>query len=573
MGSSQLGHGGLCVVMLPAGPEGDRILDVVRTWTGNWLLTPALWVRAEDVPLEAVGPPEIHARIVGRSPTGGSAEADVELFWALGERHHPRVRLLALQMKQDADLQEETAKAITQLDSYLKQAMPLDPEQDPTRNREMGDFFTEFLRINLIVDAAEMEGVDPHTVFRYDWDANVVASPEDRSEPYSSDAPPLEPVEMNAPGTPVAPGLIPRTDRYFGWVVAQLATAAGLWSGINETIYDLMKGKAGKAHEMCIVQRVVVRGIITDGLAIDLAQTALVAAETEDEERVRLLQMALQEHGVESIADADVAERVATLVDEVLKGFRSEGVGYQEFGNIPKYEPPEESIWRALRRYFSKGWKATTRIPAVLADLVLQRASDRLTVAEGETIVSGPLTWNAGVPRIDDGIFQLPEVAAPSSSGLRTSPQLWRDLQELLFAAVDGNPHITVGQELLTSRNSGKRVVFPTRTNILPDPDGAWVLDERSSLRLEGGNTLEWLDQQRAEQSLTTLAESHDARRTQLDALQLELREADKVHDGHLERLLDLEFQLKDAQLQEQDYRTWLDELLNVRQEEAGADA
>jgi len=573
MASNDFGEGGLCVVLLPAGPEGDRILDVVRTWTGNWLLTPALWVRAEDVPLQSSGPPEIHARIVGRSPDGGSAEADVELFWTLGARHHPRVRLVALQMKQEVELQGETTRAISQLDNYLKQAMPLDPEQDPTRNRDVGDFFTEFLRLNLIVDAAEMEGVDPDTVFRYDWDANVVASPEDRSEPYASDAPPLEPVDMKFGGAPLVAGLIPRTDRYFGWVVAQLATAAGLWSGINETIYDLMKGKEGKAHEMCIVQRVVVRGIITDGLAIDLAQTVLVAAETEDEERVRLLQMALQEHGVEAIADADVSKRVEALVDEVLKGFRSEGVGYKEFGDIPKYESPQESIWLALRRYLSKGWKATSRVPSVLIDLVLQRASDRLTVAEGETIVSSSLTWNAGVPRIDDGIFQLPEAAAPSSSGLRTSPQLWRDLQELLFASVDGNPNIAVGQELLTSPNSGKRVVFPTRTNVLPDPDGTWELDERSGLRLEGGNTLEWLDRQRAEQSLSTLVESHDTRRTQIEAVQGELREAENIHDDHVERLLDLEFQLKDAQIEEQDYESWLDELLTVRQEEAGADA
>jgi len=567
-----LGHGGLCVVVLPAGPEGDRILDVVRIWTGNWLLTPAIWVRAEDVPLGEPGPPEIPARVVGRSSMGGFAEANVELFWALGERHHSRVRLLALQMKQDPALQEQTAQSITQLDRYLIQAMPLDPEKDPTRDRNEGDFFTEFLRINLIVDAAEMDGVRPDSVFRYDWDANVVASPEDRSEPYASDAPPLEPIDMNRPGTPIAPGLIPRTDRYFGWVVAQLATAAGLWSGINETIYDLMKGSSGKAHEMCIVQRVVVRGIITDGLAIDLAQSALTAAETEDEERVRQMQTALQEHGVESISDADVAERVGSLVDDVLKGFRSEGVGYQEFGLIPAYTPGQESIWRALRRYFSKGWRATVRIPAVLADLVLQRASDRLTVADGDTIVSGPLTWNAGVPRVDDGIFKLPDVAAPTSSGLRTSPQLWRDLQELLFAAVDGNPNITVGQDLLTSRNSGKRVVFPTRTNILPDPEGSWDLDERSGLRLEGGNRLDWLDHERAERSLKTLAESHDARRAQLTAIHLELREAEKSHDEQAEKLLDLEFHLNDAQLQEQDYMTWLDEIVMVTQEGESSD-
>jgi len=572
MSATGLGIGGLSIVVLPAGPEGDRILDVVRVWTGNWLLTPAIWVRAEDVPVNSVGPPEIAARVIGRAETGGSAEAEIELFWTLGERHHARVRLLAIQMKQEHELQVQTAEAITQLDRYLSQAMPLDPERDPTRSHDEGDVFTEFLRINLIVDAAEMEGVHPDFVFRYDWDANVVASPEDRSEPYSSDSPPLEPVDMSASAEPIAPGLVPRTDRYFGWVLAQAATAIGLWSGVNETIYDLMRGSSGKAHEMCIVQRVVVRGIITDGLAIDLATSALGVAETEDEERVRQMQVALQEHGIESIADVDVRERVAILVDEVLKGFKSEGVGYREFGPIPAYEAPKESIWRAVRRIVSKGARASVRIPAVIADLMLQRVGDRLTVADGESIVSGPLTWNAGVPRVDDGLFRVPSTPAPSSSGLRTSPQLWRDLHELLFAAVDGNPNASVGLDLLTSPKSGQRVVFPTRTNVLPNPDGNWMLDERSGMRLEGGNMLTWLEQERAEKALGTLAEAHDRRSDQLTAVRVELRDAKDSLDQLNEELLDIEFQLRDAEAQEKDYLLWLEEILVAKQEESSSD-
>ena len=552
----------VCIVVLPSGQEGERILDVVRIWTGNWLLSPALWVRAEDVPVESETPPEIPARMVGRSPSGGFAEAEVELFWTLGERHHSRVRLMAVQMKQEPRLQKTTTRAISHLDRYLLQAMPLDPEKDPLRDREEGDVFTEFLRINLIVDAAEMEGVSADSVFRYDWDANVVASPEDRSEPYASDAPPIEPRLDGAPPVRAVPGVVARSDRYFGWVVAHLATAAGLWSGLSESIYALMGGRSGKSHEMCIVQRVTVRGIVTDGLAVELAQLAMHAAESESEEQVRMLQTALQEHGLEAIADADVPQRVSLLVDEVLQGFKSEGFGYRDFGSIPPFVPVEETIWRALGRYFTKGWNATTRIPAILVDLLLQRASSKLTVAEGSTIVSGPLTWNAGIPRVDDGVFQIPEAAPPSAAGMRAAPQLWRDLNALLFAAVDGNPNVTVGLHLLSSSVSGLRVVFPTRNAVLPNPDDSWSLDVKAGVRLDGGDELGWLDEARAERVLTSLAQAHDTRRDQLVAMRARLLAARQRHDAQLEKLKDMEFEAQEINLQVREYEAWLSEVI-----------
>lgn len=551
----------VCIVILPSGPEGERILDVARIWTGNWLLSPALWVRSEDVPVDSKTPPEIPARILGRSPSGGFAEALVELFWTLGERHHSRVRLIALQMKQDSELQDATSRSISHLDRYLLQAMPLDPEKDPLRDREEGDVFTEFLRINLIVDAAEMDGVRADSVFRYDWDANVVASPEDRSEPYASDAPPIEPKFDGTNAAGAVPGVVARSDRYFGWVVAHVATTAGLWSGLSESIYALMGGRSGKAHEMCIVQRVTVRGIVTDGLAVELAQMALSAAESENEEQVRMLQTALQDHGIEAIADSDVPQRVSLLVDEVLQGFRSEGFGYREFGSIPDFSPTQETIWRALGRYFTKGWRATSRVPAILVDLLLQRASAKLTVEEGSTVVSGPLTWNAGIPRIDDGVFRIPPAAPPSAAGMRAAPQLWRDLNALLFAAVDGNPSIAVGHGLLSSSVSGLRVVFPTRTAVLPDPDDSWQLDPKAGVRLEGGDQLGWLDQARAERSLKVLAEAHDGRKNQLAVTRSELLKAREHQDAQCEKLMDIEFEIEEIDSRIGEYETWLDEV------------
>jgi len=38
------------VIVLPAGPEGKGLLEVARRWTSTWMLSSALWVRAEDVP-------------------------------------------------------------------------------------------------------------------------------------------------------------------------------------------------------------------------------------------------------------------------------------------------------------------------------------------------------------------------------------------------------------------------------------------------------------------------------------------------------------------------------------------
>jgi hypothetical protein len=141
------------------------------------------------------------------------------------------------------------------------------------------------------------------------------------------------------------------------------------------------------------------------------------------------------------------------------------------------------------------------------------------------------------------------------------APNLWRDLNALLFAAIDGNPNLTHGSALLTSPISGQRVIFPTRTDILPSPEQSWSLDPDAGVRLDGSAQLNWLDQARAEKTLKVLAETHDARRDQLAKARGELSQARKTQDIQNEKLFDLEFEMKEVLEQVNEYEAWLHEL------------
>lgn len=567
MGAGEFGDESVTVVLVPSGIEGDRLLELARIWTGSWLLSPGIWVRADDVPVGGELPPEIPAVVIGRAREGGPGEARVELFWKLGERFRPRVRLVAVRMKQDSQGLQNTAVAIHEIDRYLTRALPLNSTWDSShRDGEIG---TDFRRINLIVDAAEVSGLHSGMVFEYGWDINLVASPEDRAEPFGPDSPPIAPERGLHWDLSQYDPVLNRAARYYGWVLGHVATAGGLWAGLDDSIYDERLG-GGTSHELCIVQRVVVRGVLTDGLAIDLAISAMEAPLRSGEQEARALQDALQAHGIEALPDALVPERVEELVNASLAGFRSEGFGYLPPPEVAQWTPVKESIGKAILRVIRVGWRASLRIPAILYSLVLQRASDKLNVAEGETQVDSALTWDAGLPKIGQEVFRIPEVSKPSVTGLRASPELWRDMKAILLSAVDGSETSADASALLKSSKTGKSVVFPSRTDLLPDPDASWTPDPRASIRLPDGPVIGWLDYQRAENAFAQVDRDYAQRQRELDAARAKAAASEREVDRVSLSLADLDYEIGERELELEEVTTWLNEVRYALNEEDG---
>lgn len=516
--------GSLSVIVLPAGEAGDGLLAVARQWTAAWLLSPAIWIRAEDVPGASEGPPEVRGLVLGRDNDGLPAEAEIEVFWKLGQQHRPLVRLLAVRMIQPEADRMITQQAIARLDQYLERALPTE-----LVGADKDGIKTELLRLNLIIDAAERSGLDPDHVFQASWNANIVASPEDRSSPASPDSPPIHPRTLLDLEDEVVPGVKRRAARYYGWALAHVATAAGLWSGLPKSAYDLMPPRPSVAHRMCLVQRVAVRGVLTDGLAITLAEEAMEVATDKTEASRRLTQMAMQtEHGVLTFSDAEVPDRSRAMVELVLEGFRGEGFGYRPFADPGPYVRPTTSLGSRLRLLLSLGTRATISIPRFMVQLVVRRASSKLTIEDGDAVVVAEPTWNGGLPTVDDGIFTAPAVPPPTLVGLRSSPQVWRDLRDLVLASLDAKPGITIGEVQLKNESTGDRMVFPSRTDVLPDPDESWMGRELDVIDAPDLPTIGWMDEEVAESTLTRLDALYDVRLPHLYRLRSEFQAADR---------------------------------------------
>ena len=558
----EFGSEAISVIVLPAGPEGQGILEVARRWTATWMLAPALWVRAEDVPAESDGPPEIKALVLGRGPFGGEDEVEVELFWKLGERFRPRVRLIAVRMLQATADDAITANAVNLIDSYLDRALPTRLPQNIEQNPDA--LATEFLRLNLIVDAAEVTGIDASSVFKAEWQANIVASPEDRSTPFSPDAPPIHPRKFRNSEFASVGETQARAARYYGWAMAHIASVAGIWTGLTQSIYDLMPARPTVAHSMCIVQRICVRGVVTDGLAINLAADAMQVALEDSDEASRQVQAALSTHGIETIPDQEVNARVEQLVDITLSGFRNQGFGYRNFEDPGPYRVPKVSLGKRLKEIFKLGGQATIRSPKFVASLVLQRLSRSLTVEEGDAIVESLSTWNPGLPTIDDNAFTVPSVTLTLKTGMKSNPQVWRDLRDMLFASLDGNQAHDVAASILSGSVSGEKMVFPSKTDVLPDPRNPWKHDALQRVDAPPFPEIDWMDSATAKKTLEELGQLYDDRAPQLhqmrqavDVERQELSEATREFERLGRQLGSRESELVEAQ-------EWLEEMQEI---------
>jgi len=532
------GSDAVSVIVLPAGPEGKGLLEVARRWTSTWMLSSALWVRAEDVPNKGDGPPEIPALVLGRGPFGGEDEVKVELFWKLGEKFRPRVRLVAIRMLQSTEDDRVTAHAIDLIDSYLDRALPTRIDRNVEESPDA--LATEFLRLNLIVDAAEVSGMNAQSVFKGAWQANIVASPEDRSTPFAPDAPPIHPRRFVGQKHESIGDTKARADRYYGWALAHVASVAGIWSGLSESVYDMMPAKPAVAHSMCLVQRICVRGVVTDGLAISLASDAMHLTLSDSDEAERQVQNALSLHKIETIPDSETNSRALAMVELTLTGFKDQGFGYRDFDDPGPYKKPEAPLGKRIKLFFRLGGRATIKAPAFLASLVLQRLSRTLTVEDGDAIVESASTWNPGLPTIDDSVFDVPSAVLITRSGMKSSPQVWRDLRDLIFSSLDASSTHEIGEKLLIGSVSSERMVFPAKADVIPDPRGTWTHAALTRVDATPFPEIGWMEAKTAKDTLRELTNLYEARiplthqiRKQLEDQKVEV----SVASRHVERM------------------------------------
>ncbi|GAA1984329.1 hypothetical protein [Microbacterium pumilum] len=450
------------IVLLPSGTQGDAIVALAGEWTKMGLLGHALWVMPEQVDDAQVGPPRIRAVVLGVGHDLEVAAIEVDLFEALARESLSVVRLVKLRSAVPSRELDAVQDAITErVREYVRKSMPM---LNPAAT--ILDQPTELHHATLICAPTEFQLRQ-----RVDWASGeygvvVVASPEDRSSPWSGDA------------------FVRENERFVGFTLTHVASVAGLWNGVSTGSFELFH-REESGHQSVWISRVFVNAVLTESLGRRTAAKVLESA-AKPESLLVDPSMNRPPDGTTFIPD----KLVDGYVDDMARGAMSLDDSALSFRE-PKFDPDPGKvrigIWRQLGRFFSFAGEKLVRMPYWSWRWVTSRTSRRLTRAlhtdEGAMIVGVQLDeifdlrdrmLLTEAERIAEA-EQAARAQAHASAGIahvRTTPRLWARLRELVFGSLDGSADLS---DLGFAPVEGSTPIFGRVSDVLALPDDPWT--------------------------------------------------------------------------------------------------
>ena len=455
----------MSVILLPSGEQGEALLALAGEWTRMGLLGPALWVRPENVRRARSGPPRIGATILVLDREHRLTAVDVDLFESLARESLALVRLVKLRSAVPSrEVDAEQDEIAEQVGEYLVKAMPM---AVPTVS--IADQPTDLSRLTLICAPTEFQLQQ-----RVDWAASeygtvVVASPEDRSTPWSGDA------------------FVRDNDRFVGFALMHLASVAGLWNGAGVGSFELVQREAS-SHQSVWVSRVFLNAVITEALGRRTAAQVLDLASRADSLLID------PSAGSPPTGTAFIEDSlVPGYVEQMVSASMSLDQGALSFHPIEEERQPGRArigIGEQLRRFGSFSVDKLASMPRWTWRWITSRTGRALTRQlqsdDGTHIVGQDYDTvldarDAQLIARRDAIFDAEKAARAAMAapvgvgGVRTTPRLWARLRELVFGSLDGSSDLT---ELGFVKIEEKVPVFGRVSDVFPDPDDVWTIEE-----------------------------------------------------------------------------------------------
>jgi hypothetical protein len=527
---------GLTVVLLPAGERGLSLLELARDWTVLKLLRPSVWVRPEEVTTFAGEPPRVKAHILGSSTTNELEEVEVDLFEQLARQGLTGTRLLVVRpLAESAQFDSEQDHAVEVLAPYLKNSIPQVPTSAVTTTDQI-----PFLLINLLVGPTEhvTEWAEQVVSPKHPFNAHIVASPEDRSSPFSGDAF----VRYDNAG-----------GRFAGFAMMHIATIAGFWQGLPRGGYELIRETAWEGNR-AYVSRVFASAILTDGLIQRACARVLERAASADAERTALT-VDVNVNDTYAITEDANDQWIDFLIGQAF-ALRDGTLDYHPAIAVDAPSKTEFTLWRQFADFARFSADKLARVPAVMW-LALYRRVARLSNAtlQGGDKGAAYVDERLDKPDVRDlellrrydqiaeekGRADRALVSPVLASATRTPPELWSDLRKLVFAFLDGS-----GQERFgVRRTEAGWPVFPRVQSLFTDP-GVTV---RVADPDRPGDTIEldWLARDQTTETVQRLAAAVTRGSAELDSLLNELVEAAARRDALRARLDDLDHEREEA--------------------------
>ena len=441
----------LSIIVLPSGDQGNQILDLAQEWTRSWLLTPALWMLADEIPdfdenesIDDQTPPKLQAYLLGRDLEQKAVREQVDVFWTMGSQPFDKVRFIAIRTQQEDAAMQQTSNRAKKAARYIERSVPvvLENKQDELLSKP-------FRKLNLIIGPTNDRRFSEGIVDTF-WDANLIAAAEDRSTPLSTDS------------------FVKIEERFIGFALAHIATTAGLWAGLPDSSAEI--NSESTQLRQARLQRVFVRGVTSDALSADVAHWALKKLNYNDSK----FEIGLTQGNSVTTIDADLQEQyMDELVEYIMEGPKVEGITDSFL-----YSPFQPSTFAArrvsiLRKFLYRIQDigiGLAALPRWFGAVAAYRFNHAIDDEYDEEILYRAIPKRAAPREILPAIDLLMESAKPKMQ--MPAPELWKHMRESISAAIDApnDRHPSV----LRLRKNDQFLVFSTIDQVLPDPEAFW---------------------------------------------------------------------------------------------------
>jgi len=477
---------GASIVLLPDEPLGSKVLDAAMEWTKQRLLRPAIYVTVSDQnsnvfsEFEATKPHPISATVIGLN---GSRQRN--LFDELADAELETLRVLAVRHISRTSVNDEKQLILAnRIGAQMRRAASIHEEGD----RGGVQRGTKLLLINMLVGSSGLargEKVDHSETV---WDVNVIVAPEDRSFPMGVDSFVME-----------------SEPKYVGFLLANIATALGLWVGANKTVLDNSEIDRSATFDKFILQRTFVRAVKTDDVAVKVAAAALKQIEQHGspladanfhvEDRY-LLSGTEKESAINSLVEKTLAEDGRALTCKLEK-------------KPPQEEQLKIGFLAGMKLFFRFFLDNLIALPRNLFTSIVEtfnrKATDVLFGPDGEFTVDvredlknsrSKLRRYGILPGENEDMMKISDVRGKVKARLADIPlavdyrfdhsPLWHTIRTDLVKLLQGNSDVAPGK------------VIANTTELIPQEGSSWEVPE-FALDIDEDpeivqSSLDWLD-------------------------------------------------------------------------------
>lgn len=464
------------IIVLPSGDEGTALFALAENWSEVGLLGPALWVDPKRVSTREGEPVLVEAVVLGNDRAGNHVQIVVDLFEQLAKENLSTIRLIQVRsVSPTAEFDEIQNDVASQVEDAVYSVIPAGDTRN-NRKTHLG-----FQVVNLIA-APSAHTVEQRLqdVLAHGGGTTMVASPEDRSSPWSTDA------------------FVRNGKKFVGFVLMHLATVGGLWKGLPVGTLELFE-REGSAGESVYLSRVFVSSVLTDGLARRVA--AQVLRDTIDPQVIETTAPS----GAAYIEDGAKDE----YIDSMVKYLMALDDAVLDYHKPPELEDPDKAnvgIWAALVSFTRFAWTKSLRIPywayRFFRNKLALGVQKRLQGADGYAEVERelreePLDMRDRTILTRQGMLADRERAARTAnaapvrlSEIRSTPYLWSSIREMIFGSLDGGADLS--EKGFPRVDSTIRPIFRGPDDLFPSPDTVFELRHSPSFPQGMPSSIDW---------------------------------------------------------------------------------